>query len=43
MFKRKHNIKMSTFEIILMWIAGFTLGSIIGTFIMNLAIKFLGL
>lgn len=43
MFERKYTMMVSRFDIILMWISGFTLGGIIGTAITHLAIKLLGL
>jgi len=42
MFERKYIIKMSKFELILMYLAGFTLGSLIGTAITHFAIKIFG-
>lgn len=43
MFKRKYTMMVSKFDIFLMYVAGFTLGSIIGMIITNIGIKLLGL
>ncbi|UGO50661.1 hypothetical protein PQE68_gp070 [Bacillus phage vB_BanS_Sophrita] len=43
MFERKYTMMVSKFDIFLMYVAGFTLGGIIGTAITHIGIKLLGL